>query len=61
MTRSTKRAGVAALAAAVIAASGFAAAQIWGEGAGMPLVILASTLWTAAFVSRAARSGNADK
>ncbi len=41
---------VAIVAAAMIAGTGFAVAQIFGEGAGMPLVALASTLWTAYFV-----------
>ncbi|WP_310474730.1 hypothetical protein [Sandarakinorhabdus sp.] len=41
---------VAVAGAAAIAATGFAAAQLLGEGAGMPLVALGATLWTAGFV-----------
>jgi hypothetical protein len=37
-------------------AGGFAAAQIWGEGAGMPIVAGASTLWVAWFVAWQARA-----
>ena len=36
-------------------ATGFAAAQLWGEGAGMPILALGATLWTAAFVRWSAR------
>jgi hypothetical protein len=41
---------IAVGAAAVIAGVGFAAAQIWGEGAGMPIVIAGSSIWVAWFV-----------
>ena len=37
MNEKGKLLAVAALGAAVIAATGFAAAQLWGEGAGMPV------------------------
>ncbi|MFZ4382158.1 MAG: hypothetical protein ACOYO0_09375 [Sandarakinorhabdus sp.] len=47
---------LALVGAIVIAAGGFAAAQIWGEGAGMPIVAGASTLWVAWFVAWQARA-----
>jgi hypothetical protein len=40
---------VAAIGAAIIAGAGFGTAWLWGEGAGMPIVALGSTLWTAGF------------
>jgi len=46
---------VAATGAAVIAGSGFAAAMLWGEGAGMPIVAVGTTLWTASFVRWSAK------
>jgi hypothetical protein len=36
--------------AAIIAAAGFGVAMLWGKGAGMPVVALGATLWTAGFV-----------
>ncbi len=55
MSEKGKLLAVAALGAAVISATGFAAAQLLGEGAGMPIVALGATLWTAAFVRWSAR------
>jgi hypothetical protein len=34
----------------MVAGAGFGAAWLWGEGAGMPVVTLGATLWTAGFV-----------
>lgn len=55
MSERTKLRLVAVAGAATIAAAGFGAAAIWGEGAGMPVVALGATLWTAAFVRWSAR------
>jgi len=41
---------IALAGAVVIAATGFAASQLVGEGAGMPVVALGASLWTAGFV-----------
>ena len=40
---------VAAIGAAIIAGAGFGTAWLWGEVAGMSIVALGSTLWTAGF------------
>ena len=53
MTSMTKKNLVLAfVAAALIAALGFAVGEMFGEGAGVPVVLLVSTLWCAYFVSR---------
>jgi len=46
---------VAATGAAIIAGAGFGAGWLWGEGAGMPVVALCATLWTAGFVRWSAK------
>jgi hypothetical protein len=46
---------VAVAGAALIAGAGFAAAMLLGEGTGMPMVALGTTLWTPAFVAWSAR------
>lgn len=50
MSANVKLWTVAAIGAAIIASAGFGAAWLWGEGAGMPVVALGATLWTAGFV-----------
>ncbi|WP_353216838.1 hypothetical protein [Sandarakinorhabdus sp.] len=55
MTERTKLMVIAAIGAAAIAGLGFGAAQIWGEGAGMPIVAAVSTIWTAGFVAWSSR------
>ncbi|WP_372915278.1 hypothetical protein [Sandarakinorhabdus sp.] len=51
MSEKAKLRAVAATGAALIAGIGFAAAQIWGEGAGLPIVAVGATVWTAGFVA----------
>ncbi|WP_353199885.1 hypothetical protein [Sandarakinorhabdus sp.] len=55
MNEKAKLWAVAAIGAAVVAGAGFAAALLWGEGAGMPIVAAGATLWTASFVRWSAR------
>ena len=50
MSVSAKLWTLAVIGAAMIACAGFGAAWLWGEGAGMPIVALGFTLWTAGFV-----------
>ena len=53
MTRENRRAMIVPIAVAFfIAAAGFAAAQVFGEGAGMPLVAIASSIWTGLSLAR---------
>jgi hypothetical protein len=46
---------VAAIGPAIIAFAGFAAAMLWGEGTGTPIVVAGTILWTASFVRWSAR------
>ena len=55
MSEKAKLRTVAFAGAALVAGAGFGAAQFWGEGAGMPIVALGATLWTAGFVAWSAK------
>ena len=53
MTRASKTSVlIAILVAFVIASAAFATGQVFGEGAGVPVMMAATTLWVPFFVAR---------
>lgn len=57
MTRQQRAWTLATAGGAVLAGAGFAAAQLWGEGAGMPLVAAGGAVWTGWFVRKSTSGG----